>query len=185
MECDVPCSECYQLEHSLYKHYTSSGVTTRRARSLAACSALCHQLARCETFSYGDAVYSGDNCLLSEMRGGEISVSADLVSDPGWAVYSLAQGGSQRCQQSGGGEDSGQGNMRAEFDNNPSHNLSPFVNFILTGGGNGGGGRCFREERPGVVYYNDVVRDVRTASSLQQCSDLCHQAPYCRSFAFK
>ena len=103
------CAECYQLEHSLYKHYTSLGssVTSQRARSLMACSALCHQLARCQTFSYGDAVYSGANCLLSERGGAELSVSADLVSDPGWAVYSLTQQGAQRCQQSGGGDDSG------------------------------------------------------------------------------
>lgn len=105
----VMCAECYQLEHSLYKHYTSLGssVTSQRARSLMACSALCHQLARCQTFSYGDAVYSGANCLLSERGGAELSVSADLVSDPGWAVYSLTQQGAQRCQQSGGGDDSG------------------------------------------------------------------------------
>ena len=94
-------SECYQLEHSLYKHYSSLGssVTSQRARSLEACSAQCHQMARCETFSYGDAVYSGANCLLSDQQGAEISVSGDLVSDPGWAVYSLTRGGSQRCQQ--------------------------------------------------------------------------------------
>ena len=119
------------------------------------CSALCHQMSYCQTFSYGDAEYTGDNCLLSERGGAEVSVSADLVSDPGWAVYSLSHSGSQRCQQSGG-EESG-----------------------------GNGGRCFREERAGVVYYNDVVRDVRTAGDLQQCSQLCHQAPYCRSFTFK
>ena len=103
------CAECYQLEHSLYKHYTSLGgsVTSQRARSLLACSALCHQMTRCQTFSYGDAVYSGANCLLSERGGAELSVSADLVSDPGWAVYSLTQQGAQRCQQSGGGDDSG------------------------------------------------------------------------------
>ena len=104
------CSECYQLEHSLYKHYSSLGssVTSQRARSLAACSAQCHQMARCETFSYGDAVYSGANCLLSETEGAEISVSSDLVSDIGWAVYSL-RGGSQRCQQTGGGDDTDTG----------------------------------------------------------------------------
>ena len=44
---------------------------------------------------------------------------------------------------------------------------------------------CLREERPGYKYYSNVVRDVRTAADLQQCSQLCHQAHYCRSFTFK
>ena len=44
---------------------------------------------------------------------------------------------------------------------------------------------CYRVEREGVKYYNNVVRDVRTAASLQDCSELCHEAHYCRSFTFK
>ena len=45
--------------------------------------------------------------------------------------------------------------------------------------------QCYREEREGFKYYNDVVRDVRTAASLEDCSVLCHEAHYCRSFTFK
>ena len=52
--------------------------------------AQCHQMARCETFSYGDAVYSGPNCLLSETEGAEISVSSDLVSDIGCTASGAA-----------------------------------------------------------------------------------------------
>ena len=44
---------------------------------------------------------------------------------------------------------------------------------------------CYRVEAEGVKYYNDVVRDVRTAASLEDCSVLCHEAHYCRSFTFK
>ena len=53
----------------------------------------------------------------------------------------------------------------------------------VSGGGNTG--TCHRVERAGVVFFNDVVRDVRTASDLEDCSELCHQAAYCRSFTFK
>ena len=44
---------------------------------------------------------------------------------------------------------------------------------------------CYRAEREGYKYYNNVVRDVRTAASLEDCSQLCHEAHYCRSFTFK
>ena len=53
----------------------------------------------------------------------------------------------------------------------------------VSGGANSG--QCHRVDRTGVVFFNDVVRDVRTASDLEDCSELCHQAAYCRSFTFK
>ena len=55
----------------------------------------------------------------------------------------------------------------------------------VSGTGQGNSGQCHRVERTGVVFFNDVVRDVRTASDLEDCSQLCHQAAYCRSFTFK
>ena len=55
----------------------------------------------------------------------------------------------------------------------------------VSGAGQGNSGQCHRVEKTGVVFFNDVVRDVRTASDLEDCSQLCHQAAYCRSFTFK
>ena len=77
------------------------------------------------------------------------------MSDAYWAVYSINNPGSLSCSSSSSGP------------NRPDSS------------------QCWREERPGVKYYNNVVRDVRTASDLEQCSELCHQAHYCRSFSFK
>ena len=107
--------------------------------------------------SYGESQYSDDNCLLSARMRSEISASADLVSDPAWSVYAVTNVGSSQCTQSqGGGSNTG--------DNS---------------------GQCYRQDRSGVVFYSNVVRDVRTASDLQDCSRICHQASYCRSFTYK
>ena len=57
-------------------------------------------------FSYGDSLYSDDNCLLSEVTRSELSVSNDLVSDPAWAVFSLNNAGASQCTSESGMYDS-------------------------------------------------------------------------------
>ena len=134
--------------------------SSTKASSLSDCSAQCHKQSYCNTFSYGDSGYAGgSNCLLSDKQSSGISVTVDLVSDPYYNVYKLKNVGAGQCLEGGGGNGGG--------------------------GGGGTGSDCYRVERSGVVYYSDLVRDVRTAADLQDCSRLCHMAPYCRSFTFK
>ena len=126
-----------------------------RSSSLSQCSAECHRQSYCNTFSFGDSLYSDTNCLLSDKQSDDVSVTVDLVSDLHFDVFSVKNLGSRQCLESG------------------------------SSGGGEAGGECYRVERTGVVFYSNVVRDVRTASDLQDCSTLCHTAPYCRTFTFK
>ena len=88
--------DCYKIEHSLYKHYTTVVREKLDVTSLVECASKCHEKSFCNTFSYGDT--AGRNCLLSALRGRDILVNEDLVSDQYWTVYSNVEGNAAICQ---------------------------------------------------------------------------------------
>lgn len=69
---------------------------TLDASSLADCSSKCREKSFCNTFSYGET--STRNCLLSALRGRDIVVNEDLVSDQYWSVYANTEGNSGQCR---------------------------------------------------------------------------------------
>ena len=44
---------------------------------------------------------------------------------------------------------------------------------------------CYREDRRGYKYFSSVFRESTRARDTQECSEWCHQASYCNSFAFR
>ena len=140
----------------MYKHYSALVRDRLTAGSLESCSARCHSQAYCNTFSYGDTSYSQSY----SQAGDNCLLSATLRTDLSVSTDLVSDAYWAVYSISGAGS------SRCSSSDTP-------------------GSECYRVEREGYKYYNNVVRDVRTAATLEECSELCHEAHYCRSFTFK
>ena len=123
--------------------------------SLEDCSARCHSETFCNTFSYGEPLQSYSQ--ENCLLSDTLRTDLSVSSDLVSEAYWAVY------------SINGAGSSRCTSSSSSSSTSS----------------QCYREEREGFKYYNDVVRDVRTAASLEDCSVLCHEPHYCRSFTFK